>query len=93
MIAMNADTAAQVQWLVDRARISDVLVEFARTLDERDWSANNALYVPEGVFTAGDTLRLQGHDQLLRTGSPGPGPLPRHVAVPRPTKESSDDRS
>ena len=36
MIAMNADTAAQVQWLVDRARISDVLVEFARTLDERD---------------------------------------------------------
>jgi hypothetical protein len=63
------DLAAQVQWLVDRAQISDLLVEFARSLDERDWAANTALYVTDGVFIAGDSLRLQGHAELQRTGS------------------------
>lgn len=59
----------KLQWLVDRALISDLLVEFARSLDERDWAANTALYVPEGVMTAGDFLRLEGHEQLMQTGS------------------------
>ena len=63
------DLTAQVRWLVDRAQISDLLVEFARSLDERDWAANTALYVPEGVFMAGDVLRLEGHEQLMLTGS------------------------
>lgn len=63
------ELAAQVQWLVDRAAISDLLVEFARSLDERDWAANTALYVADGVMSAGDFLRLEGHDQLMRTGS------------------------
>lgn len=63
------DPAAQLQWLVDRALIGDLLVEFARTLDERDWAANTALYVADGVMTAGDFLRLEGHDELMRTGS------------------------
>jgi hypothetical protein len=31
---LPTDPAAQLQWLVDRAQISDLLVEFARTLDE-----------------------------------------------------------
>jgi hypothetical protein len=65
-----SDPSAQLQWLVDRAQISDLLVEFARSLDERDWDANTALYVPEGVFMAGDVLRLEGHEQLQSTGSP-----------------------
>lgn len=63
------DPAAQLRWLVDRAHISDLLVEFARSLDEQDWDANTALYVPDGVFTAGP-LRLTGHAELARTGSP-----------------------
>lgn len=63
------DPTTQLQWLVDRAEISDLLVEFARTLDEQDWEANTALYLADGVFTAGP-LRLEGHDQLRRTGSP-----------------------
>lgn len=63
------DLAEQVQWLVDRAAISDLLVEFARTLDEKEWEAHVALYLPDGVFSAGDVLRLEGHDQLIRTGS------------------------
>lgn len=64
-----ADPAAQLQWLVDRARISDLLVEFARSLDERDWQGNTDLYVPEGVMSVGDSFRLEGHEQLMRTGS------------------------
>ncbi len=59
---------AQLRWLVARSQISDLLVEFARSLDERDWDANTALYVPDGVFTAGP-LRLEGHAQLRRTGT------------------------
>lgn len=63
------DPVAQLQWLVDRAAISDLLVEFARSLDERDWDANTALYVQDGVFTVGAGMRLSGHDELRRTGS------------------------
>lgn len=63
------DPAAQLRWLVDRAQISDLLVEFARSLDEKDWEGNTALYVPDGVFEAGASLRLEGHDQLRMSGS------------------------
>lgn len=63
------DTASQLQWLVDRASISDLLVEFARTLDDRDWAANTALYVPDGVFSVGQVFALSGHDELMRTGT------------------------
>ena len=62
------DTAVQLQ--VDRAEISDLLIEFARSLDEKDWDAHTALYVPDGVFTAGDALRLEGHTELRHIGSP-----------------------
>ena len=31
---MITDSAEQLQWLVDRAQISDLLIEFARALDE-----------------------------------------------------------
>lgn len=62
--------AEQVQWLVDRASISDLLVEFARSLDEKDWDTHVALYLPDGVFVAGDVFRLEGHEELIRTSSP-----------------------
>ena len=64
------DLASQVQWLVDRALISDLLVEFARSLDEKDWDTHVALYLPDGVFMVGDVMRLEGHEQLIRTASP-----------------------
>jgi SnoaL-like domain len=63
------DPTSQLQWLVDRAQISDLLVEFARSLDERDWRANTELYVPDGVMSVGDSFRLVGHEQLMQTGS------------------------
>lgn len=69
----------QLQWLVDRAEISDLLIEFARSLDEKDWGAHTALYAPDGVFTAGDALRLEGHTELRHIASPQ-GLGPRGVA-------------
>ena len=33
---------AQVQWLADRAQISDLLHAFARALDTKDWEAYTA---------------------------------------------------
>lgn len=65
-----SDPAAQLQWLVDRAAIGDLLVEFARTLDERDFEGNTALYLPDGVFMIGDRVALTGHEELARTASP-----------------------
>lgn len=37
-----------VNWLKDRAEISDMLFTFARVLDERDWDAYTAMYAPGG---------------------------------------------
>ena len=37
-----------VNWLKDRAEISDMLFAFARVLDERDWDAYTAMYAPGG---------------------------------------------
>jgi hypothetical protein len=46
---------AQLRWLVDRAQISDVLVEYARCADAADWSGMSALFTEDGVavFAAG----------------------------------------
>ncbi|MFD5648735.1 nuclear transport factor 2 family protein [Streptomyces sp. NPDC127039] len=63
-----SDPTAQLQWLVDRAAIGDLLVEFARALDEQDWEAYVALYVPEGVMSPTESVRLEGHEQLRRVG-------------------------
>ncbi len=54
------DVEQQVRWLVDRALISDLLVEFARALDERDWDAYGATYAEDAVFEIGDVVRLEG---------------------------------
>jgi len=40
----------QVQWLVDRARISDLLHEFALALDTKDWHAYVETYADDGVL-------------------------------------------
>lgn len=44
------DPAAQLQWLVDRALISDLIIEFARALDERDWQAYADTYDDDGTL-------------------------------------------
>lgn len=45
---------AQLRWLVDRAQISDVLIEYARCSDARDWAGMGELFTEDGqaVFAA-----------------------------------------
>jgi uncharacterized protein (TIGR02246 family) len=45
------DPTQQLQWLVDRAAISDVLVDFARALDEKDWEGYANHYADDGVLS------------------------------------------
>ena len=54
----------QLRWLVDRAHIGDLLVEFARALDERDWDAYAATYVEDGEFCIGGMITLRGRDAI-----------------------------
>lgn len=58
------DYERQVRWLVDRALISDLLVEFARALDQCDWDAYGATYAGDAVFEIGDALRLTGRASI-----------------------------
>ncbi|MFF5143024.1 nuclear transport factor 2 family protein [Streptomyces sp. NPDC013157] len=64
-----SDPAAQLQWLVDRAAIGDLLIEFARALDTQDWDTYVSLYVPEGSMSPSESIRLVGHEQLRGVGS------------------------
>jgi 3-phenylpropionate/cinnamic acid dioxygenase small subunit len=53
----------QVQWLVDRAQISDLLHDFARALDTRDWEAYAATYAEDGVLEL--PWATLGRDELV----------------------------
>lgn len=59
-----SDIEVQVAWLVDRAHISDLLVEFARALDERDWDAYAATYTDDGELCIGEMVTLRGRDVI-----------------------------
>jgi ketosteroid isomerase-like protein len=70
---MTDATDEKVQWLVDRALISDLLFSFARALDTRDFDAyvNNftedgTLELPTPPPGSGSSIILQ-RDQLLDT--------------------------
>jgi hypothetical protein len=45
-----ASIEERVQWLVDRAMINDLLVEHARCLDQRDWTALESLFADDGYL-------------------------------------------
>jgi SnoaL-like domain len=60
---------AQVQWLIDRAAISELLFRFARALDTRDFGAYVELYAQDGTLElpdpqTGGTFTLR-RDQML----------------------------
>ena len=46
----HGELATQVQWLVDRAGVSDALVEFAYALDTQNWELYASLYAPDGAL-------------------------------------------
>ncbi|MDF1552280.1 MAG: nuclear transport factor 2 family protein [Deferrisomatales bacterium] len=62
---MNDFLNVQVQWLVDRAHISDLLYRFASCLDNKDYQGYAANFVdggyveiPEPTSTSGETFRM-----------------------------------
>ena len=61
----------QVQWLVDRALISELLFGFARALDTRDFAAYADNYTADGVLeipqppTAGGGVLVMRRDEML----------------------------
>jgi hypothetical protein len=57
------DPDRQLQWLVDRAQISDLLVAMARTLDERDHTGYASLFTEDGVLELGD-MSVRGREAL-----------------------------
>src|SRR5689334_17076963 len=59
-----ADPAAQLRWLVDRAAISDLLVDFARALDDKDWDGYAANYAEDGVLAIAPTIAHEGREGL-----------------------------
>jgi hypothetical protein len=61
--APPSDPTEQLQWLVDRAAISDRLIDFARCLDTRDWDGyvanfteDGELELPFGTFSGRATI-------------------------------------
>jgi hypothetical protein len=73
------DFEAQLRWLVDRARISDLRIDFARRVDEQDqagYAANFAvggvLELPFGVF--------EGRETILAMGGPQPPTGTHHIS-------------
>lgn len=58
------DPRDQLQWLVDRALISDLLIEFARALDDRDWDAYAATFAEDGELAISPTVAHTGRAGL-----------------------------
>ena len=58
------DPAAQLAWLTDRAAISDLLIDFARALDDQDWEGYAANYTEDGVLAISPTIAHTGRAGL-----------------------------
>lgn len=58
----SATLESQVRWLVDRAAISDLLIDFARCLDEGDYESYAANFTEDGI------LELPFHTHRGRAG-------------------------
>jgi hypothetical protein len=63
---LNATLETQVSWLVDRARISDLLFSFAAALDSKDWRAYRDNYADGGYIELPDPASSVGGTFMLR---------------------------
>lgn len=63
-----------LRWLADRAAISDLIVEYARSADARDWDAFRSIWVEDAHFEV-PGFALDGRDAIVAAAS-GPQGLP-----------------
>jgi len=68
-----SDPTAQLQWLVDRAAISDLLIDFARALDDQDWEGYAANYTDDGVLAISPAIAHTGREGMARFVAAGLG--------------------
>lgn len=59
--------------LIDRAAISDLLIDFARALDDKDWAGYAANYTDDGVLAISPTIEHHGKDGLAEFVAAGLG--------------------
>lgn len=74
----------QLQWLVDRAEIGDLLIDFARALDERDWDGYAANYADDGELDISPVIRHKGRAGLAEFVAAGLSQYPggtHHVST------------
>lgn len=62
------DPAQHLQWLLDRAAISDLMIEYARSVDERDWEAFAAIWAEDATLAL-PVMEVQGREAIVAAAS------------------------
>lgn len=62
---MSGTVDGKIQWLVDRAQISDLLYSFAAALDSKDWKRYADNYADEGYVELPDPQSAVGASFIL----------------------------
>ena len=73
------DTEGQVRWLVDRARISDLLIDFARRVDEKDQVGYAANFAVDGVLVL-PFGEFKGRDRISEMPGPQLPTMTHHIS-------------
>lgn len=63
MMKAPKDPAGQLQWLMDRVAISDLILSFARAIDENDGDAYADCFAEEGAIEL-PHIKLQGQSAI-----------------------------
>jgi hypothetical protein len=74
------DLDGQVRWLVDRACISDLLLDFARRIDERDQAGYTANFAVDAVLEL-PFGKFEGRETILAMGGPQPPMGTHHISA------------
>src|SRR4051794_41467221 len=77
------DPTQQLQWLVDRAAISDALVDFARALHEKEWEGYANHYVEDGGLSFPGGAGHEGRTGMADFAAAKPG---RHARTQPPRR-------
>ncbi|MBZ3900407.1 nuclear transport factor 2 family protein [Streptomyces griseiscabiei] len=60
-----ADPAKQLQWLVDRAAVTELIAAYSRSLDARDWEAFHGLMTEDATFAINGHVISDGRKQFV----------------------------
>lgn len=79
----SMSTEAQLRWLLDRAEIAELLVEYARCIDRKDWAGLQDTYTEDGIMDHGAmAVGRDGVPQLSEKILKGVASSHHHVGSP-----------